>query len=86
MRKVRFASEIIIQQDPDISHWPGVYVNPGDFRPAAANVGEDREAWIRYRSRYKRFQTHRHLPRAERRRRRWEILGFPDGHRRFRRS
>lgn len=86
MRKVRFASEVFVQRDADISLWPGVYVYPGEFKPAIANVAEDGEVWIRYRNRYKRLQAHRRLPKAERRKKRREILKLPDVHHRFRRG
>lgn len=87
---VRFASEISQRRDPDISRWPGVYVHPGEFKPATANVEEEGEAWIRYRDRYrraglqyKRTRAHCRLPKAERRKRQREILVISDGHCRF---
>lgn len=86
MRKVRFSSEAFVYRDIDISRWQGVYVHPGDFKPAVANVAEDGEAWIRYRNRYRRLKAHRRLPRVERRKRPKRLLKYPDGHRRFRRS
>ena len=85
MRSVRFASEVSDRQDTDISCLPGVYVHPGEFRPATSNVAGDGDAWPRYRNRYKRLQAYRCLPKAERRKRRLEVFGFSDGHRRFRR-
>lgn len=83
MGRVRFASETTVPRNPDISRWPGVYIHPGDFRPATANVKDEGEAWIRYRNRYRRLQAHRHLPKAERRRRQREIVFVTDGHCRF---
>lgn len=83
MGSVRFASETPIRRDPDISRWPGVYVHPGEFKLATANVEDEGEAWIRYRNRYRRLQAHRRLPKAERRKRQREILVVSDGHCRF---
>lgn len=83
MGSVRFASEASVQQDPDINRWPGVYVHPGEFKPATANVEEDGEVWVRYRDRYRRLQAHRHLPKAERRKRQREIVVVSNGHCRF---
>lgn len=79
MGSVRFASEVSFRRDPDISRWPGVYVHPGEFKPAASNVQDDGEAWIRYRDRYRRFRAHRRLPKAERRQRQLEFLEVSNG-------
>jgi hypothetical protein len=84
MGSMRFASEASFQQDPDISRWPGVYVHPGKFKPAAAKVQDDGEAWIRYRNRYRRLQAHRRLPKHDRRQRQREKLFVSAGHCRFR--
>ncbi|KAF1930332.1 uncharacterized protein M421DRAFT_3408 [Didymella exigua CBS 183.55] len=80
LRSVRFASEVSERRDIDISRWPGVYVHPGEFKPPTANVEDEGEAWIRFRDRYRRLQAHRHLPKAERRKRQREILVVSDGH------
>ncbi|KAF3033579.1 hypothetical protein E8E12_004943 [Didymella heteroderae] len=66
MGSVLFASEVYERQDPDIRRWPGVYVHPGEFKPAAANVEGEGETWIRYRDRYRRLRAHCRLPKAER--------------------
>lgn len=83
MGSIRFASEASVRRDSDISRWPGVYIQPGEFKPATANVQEDAETWIRYRNRYRRLQAHRRLPKAERKRRHQEILATLDGRCRF---
>lgn len=90
---VRFASEYSQRQDPDISRRPGVYIHPGEFKPATANVEEEGEAWIRYRDRYRRarvrhgrVQVHCRLPKAERRKRQRVILVMSNGRCRFCRS
>lgn len=77
---VRFASKISERRERDISRWPGVYVHPGEFKPATANVEEGSEAWIRYRDRfrrarlrYKRVRERYRLPKVERRNRQREI-------------
>jgi len=87
---VRFASEYSQRRDSDISRWPGVYVHPGEFKPATSNVEEEGEAWIRYRDRYRRarlryvrVRVHCRLPKAERRKKQREILVISDGYRRF---
>lgn len=83
MGSVRFAGEVSVQRKPDISRWPGVYVHPGEFKPAGSDNQEDGEAWMRYRDRLRRLQTFHRLPKVERRKRQREILVVSNGHCRF---